>query len=369
MQGVFDITQFGAVPDGITDATAAIQEALDRAGEVGGVVAVPPGTYLTGELHMHAGTVLRAEDAWGFGKSGTATFLLRDGGAACLLNLSHAANASVRGLCFEGGMLGNGVHGLMICYSEYNGGGHEDAVCIENCRVAHFSGDGLHFYHAWCVSVRQSHLAFNRGAGLFLDGWDAFLCDNWFSGNCSCGIRGGAICSSVTLTANRIEWNRCAGVQIGNGDSLNITGNCFDRSCGPGLSLGSRGTNNLFGRKNYPDCVGEVTVTGNLFRRSGNPMETPFADVYDSAHLRLTQCRNVTVTGNVFAHGCDDDGKGIDSPEYSVVLDGGEYCTVLANPMQNGALTKNIVVLQPGLEICFMQNPGHALHEKEAKRR
>ena len=103
------------MPDGITDATAAIQEALDRAGEVGGVVAVPPGTYLTGELHMHAGTVLRAEDAWGFGKSGTATFLLRDGGAACLLNLSHAANASVRGLCLEGGMLGNGVHGLMIC--------------------------------------------------------------------------------------------------------------------------------------------------------------------------------------------------------------------------------------------------------------
>ena len=57
MRNVFDITQLGAVPDGITDATAAIQEALDRAGEVGGVVAVPPGTYLTGELHMHAGTV------------------------------------------------------------------------------------------------------------------------------------------------------------------------------------------------------------------------------------------------------------------------------------------------------------------------
>ena len=44
MRNVFDITQLGAVPDGITDATAAIQEALDRAGEVGGVVAVPPGT-------------------------------------------------------------------------------------------------------------------------------------------------------------------------------------------------------------------------------------------------------------------------------------------------------------------------------------
>ena len=44
MTNVFDITAFGAVGDGVTDCTAAIQTALDRAGEVCGCVTVPPGT-------------------------------------------------------------------------------------------------------------------------------------------------------------------------------------------------------------------------------------------------------------------------------------------------------------------------------------
>jgi polygalacturonase len=66
---VFDVTAFGAVRDGKTSTTAALQRALDACGKAGGgVVLVPPGRYLTGalflcnnlELHLAAGATLLA---------------------------------------------------------------------------------------------------------------------------------------------------------------------------------------------------------------------------------------------------------------------------------------------------------------------
>ena len=48
MTNIFDITAFGAVGDGVTDNTAAIQSALNAAAECRGVVQVPPGNYMTG---------------------------------------------------------------------------------------------------------------------------------------------------------------------------------------------------------------------------------------------------------------------------------------------------------------------------------
>ena len=66
MTNVFDITEFGAIGDGKFDCTAAIQAALDAAGEVRGAVIVPPGNYRCKDLLMHRGTTIRGFDAWGF---------------------------------------------------------------------------------------------------------------------------------------------------------------------------------------------------------------------------------------------------------------------------------------------------------------
>ncbi|MCL2744471.1 MAG: glycosyl hydrolase family 28 protein [Planctomycetaceae bacterium] len=64
---VFNVRNFGAVGDGVTKDTAAIQKAIDAAAEAGGGrVVLPPGTYLSGtiylksntELHISAGAIL-----------------------------------------------------------------------------------------------------------------------------------------------------------------------------------------------------------------------------------------------------------------------------------------------------------------------
>jgi polygalacturonase len=56
---LFEVTRFGAVGDGRTPCTAALQRALDACGAAGGgLVLVPPGIYLTGSLSLRSCTHL-----------------------------------------------------------------------------------------------------------------------------------------------------------------------------------------------------------------------------------------------------------------------------------------------------------------------
>lgn len=49
----YDVTHFGALGDGKTKNTQAIQEAINAANEAdGGIVLIPPGIYLTGSIHL-----------------------------------------------------------------------------------------------------------------------------------------------------------------------------------------------------------------------------------------------------------------------------------------------------------------------------
>jgi hypothetical protein len=58
--GVFDIRTFGAVGDGATDSTFAIQRAIDEAGKKGGIVFVPPGRWLCrGHIELKMGVHLK----------------------------------------------------------------------------------------------------------------------------------------------------------------------------------------------------------------------------------------------------------------------------------------------------------------------
>jgi polygalacturonase len=69
--GLFDVTRFGAVADGRTSSTSALQRAIDAAAKTGGgMVILPPGNYLSGALflrnHVHLylspGATLLASD-------------------------------------------------------------------------------------------------------------------------------------------------------------------------------------------------------------------------------------------------------------------------------------------------------------------
>jgi len=63
--GVFSVMEYGAVADGKTDDTAAIQKAIDAASEKGGQVILPPGRFLVGgSLQVKPGvSVIGSHDA------------------------------------------------------------------------------------------------------------------------------------------------------------------------------------------------------------------------------------------------------------------------------------------------------------------
>ncbi|WP_222950595.1 glycoside hydrolase family 28 protein [Sphingomonas sp. JC676] len=57
----FDAASFGAVGNGQTLSTRAIQAAIDAAAKAGGRVTLPPGTYLTGALFVKSGVTLQVD--------------------------------------------------------------------------------------------------------------------------------------------------------------------------------------------------------------------------------------------------------------------------------------------------------------------
>ena len=69
----FKVTDYGAVPDGVTDSTAAFESALADAEKCHGTVLVPSGDYIVGKLRMGEGVALRGVSGWSFRDNGTAT--------------------------------------------------------------------------------------------------------------------------------------------------------------------------------------------------------------------------------------------------------------------------------------------------------
>ncbi|GIF00506.1 hypothetical protein Ari01nite_79700 [Paractinoplanes rishiriensis] len=175
-----DVRRFGAVGDGRTDDTDALQGALDAARPNGGLVYLPAGTYSTRKLRLYSRVHLR-------GAGGDATILkLRDGANSAIIEsdgfdkltgtdgTGGASAFSIRDLTLDGNKAKNpeGGYGLRL----YGYGYELSEVIIFNCRqdglYSEWSGaSGLpypsHQMEARITAIRSHH---NDGDGLNFNG-------------------------------------------------------------------------------------------------------------------------------------------------------------------------------------------------------
>jgi hypothetical protein len=268
---------------------------------------------------------------------------LKDADSTCLLNLTDARGASIEGLALDGRGLGAGIHGIFTNRTRF--AEHEDGFRIDRCQVARFSGDGAHLSCAWCFSVRHSMLAYNKGDGLNLRGWDGFLMDNWFSGNERAGFAARLENASVTFTANRVEWNGEENMLVTGGDGYQITGNFFDRAGTCGIAL----------RRGKAPCT-QTTLTGNFIKRSGRLASE---GSHESSQILMDGCQGVTCVGNSLWSGRDDGDVGTYSPSHGIIYGGLRNCVIRDNVLHDGALKELLLDLGGhGEGVIVSDNPG-----------
>ncbi|MGC2298624.1 MAG: right-handed parallel beta-helix repeat-containing protein [Acidobacteriaceae bacterium] len=361
---LLDPRTFGAKGDGHTDDTASLQSAIDAAAEKRAAVFLPPGVYLTRELHLRPAVALTGIPAWNYSQADGGSILrLASADSTCLLNLTDARGATLHGLALDGASIGQNIHGIATIRTAY--GPHEDGFCIDTCQIARFTGAGLNLSHVWCFSVRHCEMMANHGDGLTLRGWDAFILDNWLSGNGRAGFAAREENASVTFTANRVEWNREENMLVTGGDGYQITGNFFDRAGTVGIALRK---NPQSASWNKGPCT-QFSITGNFIKRSGKfadpgnfykrPGESvPHIGTFESTQILLDGSTGVTCTGNTLQSGQDDGNQGLWSPSYGIVVQNLDSCVISNNVLHDGALRELLIDLGGHGNVVVENNPG-----------
>lgn len=353
--------EFGAKADGITNDTQAIQAAINEASEAGKTLFFPKGIYCTEELKIPDCIEINAQPTWSYSRPGKTIIIPANENQRSVFNVSNAIGTTIHGIEIDGRHLGQNLHGIYMNREEHTLNA-EHSLRIDTCEIRNCTGNGIHAEGAWAISVRKSQCYGNEGYGMYLDGCDAFIVDNWFSANGKAGFGGETWNSAVNFTSNRIEWNKECGVRLSGSMRFNLTGNYFDRSYGPALIIEAAPNHHKRLNKNHTVIPFAITITGNNFVRSGKNAENE-SDM--DCHIYMHKAAGITICANTFSVWKDDGKNGRISPGFGIIVDECADCTISNNVMLPGAVCELIHNKgSNGGNMIIKDNAGNIVPEK-----
>jgi hypothetical protein len=316
---------YGALGDGTTDDTVAIQAAIDAAAAAGGgTVYFPYGVYRTSNaLVLKTGVTLRGVHSTAWANRFTTALCSLKATASfageCLISMlgsditgsgHNEGNCRIFDLELDGSAMSTGsVSGI-------HAQGEVLDVMLQRVMVRNMTHNGIHTNvgtgtkapHDWSFDSVVAYQ--NAQFGFSMSMTDGYVrncvattngSDGWFLGPFG----------SLTMDSCQALWNTNHGLTIGGGSQVgNLTVNSFltDRNGHDGIHLGpSSGSGS-------PPFV----LTGITLNRDGRNSKAGGAGY---AGLRIDGCANpVIINGLNVNTGVDDDATGVNSPQYGIRL-------------------------------------------------
>lgn len=289
MNTSYNITDFGAISDGITNNASAIQNAIDQCTENGGgKVIIPPGKFLSGtiilksnvNLHLEAGAELilslNPDDMIDFMKYFDDDNQDTGWEGGCFIMARHAENITISG---EGRIDGRG---RKVFYEdeELDGGSHESPLKVRGFRprmsflenIKNLTVKDVTFYDAafWtlhmagCSDVLIENIRIeNNDRGPNNDGIDPDCCRNVIIRGCKIVCADDCIVVKTTAPMTR-KYGSCSNILISNcilnshssalkigtetwGDIHHIVmSDCILENCSRGIGIWSRDGGNIY---------------------------------------------------------------------------------------------------------------------------
>ncbi|MFI3325431.1 MAG: right-handed parallel beta-helix repeat-containing protein [Clostridia bacterium] len=359
-----NVKNFGAIGNGIADDTDAILGAIQNAVDETGVVYFPPGTYMIRPIEVPSHITLMGNSSWSYlgsrtdkdgnsldpGYKGRTIISPINADGKALLDLNGKCGTRIIGLTFDGRDIGTGFH----CIYTHNIG-IEQHICVEDCRIESFSGSGIRLDRVWVFSIRRNIIMRNGEHGIdCTSGYDGWIIDNQLTGNKGAGLYASGEdipgkdefgrpiftgMATVMVTANRVEWNKTAGVSIKASNTMQFTGNSIDHNFGPGFYIHS--------------CV-SGTISGNVIRSSSVDLENNL-----SCQIYLEECKGVSVTGNSFWGWYERKEYNLTkvAPYYNFTLKNNRDCVITGNAAYEGCGIQSVLDLGGNVNIDYSNNP------------
>ena len=316
---------FGAVGDGVTDDTAAIQAAINAVGRA--IHLLPGRTYLCGEVRPANGVHLFSHATAGYTTDivQSRPRILMKTGARCLFDVYQCFGFSITNVVLDGRdrsapLLTNGsdrltLFNVRLLNGSFGLGGPKDPAETRYTNTPQL--------------IKCSVMSCGIGISNTIDG---FFTATEIANCRQAGIRMQAGANSNTFVGGRVEWTQEGANLVFSGSSNSLVsgwmfvGTLFDRGQLGNVQL------NYCSRLVFSGCL---IHRGN---RSGSTNPTENCNVY------VGNSRDISFNGLITSRGPDDNGTGNNTPDYgfnfgtgngSITLVGGSFVTTAGTFLDN----------------------------------